>query len=415
MAGSLITEERIRRHAAPGRIEQGVYVHNLRRPSQDAGASFPRRGGAASEAVVRRYLDHAGVAINGPEPWDIQVSDERLYRRVLREKNLGLGNAYMDGWWDCERIDEFVCRILRAGIEASIKGSMALLLRLLPGVLFNLQSPSRSQIIAEHHYDLDNDLFLSFLDPYNQYSCAYFQETDDLAAAQEKKLDLICRKLNLNPGNRVLDIGAGWGGLSRYIALRRGCAVTAVNISGQQMRYAREFCRGLPVTFLEEDYRRIRGTFDKIVSIGMFEHVGSKNYRTFLEVVDRCLDAGGTFLLHTIGGNASRTTCDPWINRHIFPNGMLPSLAQIARAAEGLFVVEDLQNLGPHYDRTLMAWNERFQASWASLKERYDGRFKRMWEYYLLSCAGAFRARNIQLWQIVMTKPGTPQPSCRAV
>jgi len=353
------------------------------------------------------------VEINGPNPWDIRVHDERLYARVLREKNLGLGEAYMDGWWDCERIDEFICRVLRAGLDEAVPGSVAYLLRFFPSLVLNLQSKSRACIIAQRHYDRDNDLFLSFLDPYNQYSCAYFHETDDLAEAQRKKLDLICRKLDLRPGDRVLDIGGGWGGLARYMAERHGCTVTSVNISGEQVRYAREFCKDLPVTFVHADYRQIGGTFDKIISVGMFEHVGWRNYRDFMVVVHRCLKHDGIFLLQTIGGNESRVNCDPWITRYIFPNGMLPSLAQIGRAVEGLFVVEDWQNLGPHYDRTLMAWNENFQRAWARLMERYDNRFKRMWEYYLLSCAGAFRARSIQLWQIVLTKPGTVQPACR--
>ena len=226
---------------------------------------------------------------------------------------------------------------------------------------------------------------------------------------------MICRKLNLNASDRVLDIGCGWGGLAKYAAERFGCRVTGVNISREQLRSAREFCQDLPVRFEDRDYRTIEGCFDKIVSVGMFEHVGRKNYRAFMRTVHRCLRDDGAFLLHTIGGNTSRTGCDPWVTRYIFPNGMLPSTAQIARAAERLFVIEDWHNLGPHYDRTLMAWNANFQEAWPRLQAQYDARFKRMWEYYLLSCAGAFRARNIQIWQIAMTKygAGTRQPVCR--
>ncbi|OPY92815.1 MAG: Cyclopropane-fatty-acyl-phospholipid synthase [Syntrophaceae bacterium PtaU1.Bin231] len=377
--------------------------------------SRPRlfRGRGVARRIVEHVLAWAGVEIDGPNPWDIRVHDDRLYVRVLREKNLGLGEAYMDGWWDCERIDEFICRVLRAGLDGAFRGSAAYLLRFFPSLVLNLQSKSRAHIIAQRHYDRDNDLFLSFLDPYNQYSCAFFEGTDDLAEAQRKKLDLICRKLDLRPGDRVLDIGGGWGGLARYMAERHGCSVTSVNISGEQVRYARDFCRGLPVTVIRADYRRVEGAFDRIVSVGMFEHVGWRNYRIFMNSVHRCLKPEGVFLLQTIGGNESRVNCDPWITRYIFPNGMLPSIAQIGRAVEGLFVVEDWHNLGPHYDRTLMAWYENFQRAWNRLKERYDNRFKRMWEYYLLSCAGAFRARSIQLWQIVLTKPGTAQPACR--
>jgi cyclopropane-fatty-acyl-phospholipid synthase len=368
------------------------------------------------DQLIRRLADSAGITLNGPDPWDIQVNDDRWYARVYRDKNLGFGESYMDGWWDCERLDEMIYRVLRGSIDTELSVNLRDVIRFLPGVLFNLQSESRAQVIAEHHYDMGNDLFHSFLDPYNQYSCGYFEGTENLNLAQQNKLALIAEKLDLTDIDRVLDIGCGWGGLARYAAERHGCAVTAVNISQEQLRYAREFCAGLPVTFLDCDYRAINGRFDKIVSVGMFEHVGRKNYRTFFEVAHRCLEKDGIFMLHTIGSNQSQKgSSDPWITKYIFPNGSLPSIAQIAKAAEGLFVIEDLHNLGSHYDKTLMAWNDNFQNAWPGLDKRYDERFKRMWEYFLLSCAGAFRARNIQVWQVVMTKAktATPQPRCR--
>lgn len=367
-----------------------------------------------ADAVCDTF-EQAGITINGPEPWDIQVGIERWYARVWREQSLGLGESYMDGWWGCRRLDEMFYRLLRTGTEEKVKKSLRSLMLSLPAAFFNLQSRARSRMIAEHHYDIGNDLFFSFLDPYNQYSCGWFEGTRDLAEAQRKKLELICRKLNLTADDHLLDIGCGWGGLAKFAAEHTGCTVTAVNISREQLRYARAFCKGLPVHFVDRDYRLISGQYDKIVSVGMFEHVGRKNYRTFMKTVHRSLKDDGIFLLHTIGGNRSRIGCDPWITRYIFPNGMLPSIAQISRAVESLFVVEDWHNLGPHYDKTLMAWHDRFQHAWAGLQTRYDDRFKRMWDYYLLSCAGAFRARSIQLWQVVMTKSdvGTPQPNCR--
>jgi len=363
--------------------------------------------------MIQEMLARAGVSINGSNPWDIQVKDDRWYARVLREKNLGLGESYVDGWWDCGQLDEFICRVLRSGLDEKVKGDFKYLLRLLPGVLFNLQSRARSRMIAERHYDLDNELFLSFLDPYNQYSCAYFKDAEDLNQAQRNKLELICKKLSVARQDHVLDIGCGWGGFAKYTAERYGCTVTAVNLSQEQLRYAREFCSNLPVHFLDCDYRAIQGSFDKIVSVGMFEHVGGKNYKSFMKVVHRCLRANGIFLLHTIGSNVSQVNCDPWITKYIFPNAMLRSASQIDKSVEGLFVIDDWHNLGPHYDKTLMAWNENFQKAWPKFKDRHDIRFKRMWEYYLLSCAGAFRARSIQVWQIVMTKLGTAQPACR--
>lgn len=363
--------------------------------------------------IVEQIFSEVGIKVNGLAPWDVQVHDDRLYARLLRDGALGLGEAYMDGWWDCPRIDEFIYRLLIGNVEGKIKSNLRTLLSYLSARLFNLQSLRRARIAVKRHYDLGNDLFASFLDPYNQYSCAFFQETEALAEAQQKKLDLICRKLNLQPQDHVLDIGCGWGGFARYAVEHYGCTVTGINISEEQIRYAREYCKGLPVEILRQDYREVRGNFDKIASIGMFEHVGTKNYRTFMETVNRCLKDEGIFLLHTIGNNVSRINCDPWISRYIFPNGMLPSITLISAASENLFVIEDIHNLGPHYVKTLLSWNDRFQQGWLDLSNRYDGIFKRMWEYYLQSCAGAFYARHIQVWQITMTKAGTPQPLCR--
>ncbi|OPL11354.1 MAG: cyclopropane-fatty-acyl-phospholipid synthase [delta proteobacterium MLS_D] len=365
--------------------------------------------------VVEDLLAGTGVEIDGSRPWDIRVRDDRFYGRVLKDGSLGLGEAYMEGWWDCDQIDEFICRILRGKLQEKIRANIRTILFYIVARLCNLQSLSRAGIIARKHYDLGNELFFSFLDSRNQYSCGYFENTDDLEEAQEKKLELICRKLDLQPDDRLLDIGCGWGGLARYAAEQYGCSVTAVNISEEQIRHAREICKGLPVEVVATDYRRISGHYDKIVSVGMFEHVGRKNYREFMDVVSRSLNDDGVFLLHTIGGNLSRVNCDPWINRYIFPNGMLPSIAQIGKAAEGRFVVEDLHNMGPHYEKTLLCWYDRFQCARDRLPEKYDDVFKRMWEYYFLSCAGAFRARHIQVWQIAMTKTGAKQtPLLRA-
>lgn len=367
----------------------------------------------ASRKIIEHLLSETGVRINGSDPWDIQVLNDRFYTRLLKDGSLGLGESYMDGWWDCARIDEFICRLFKGKLKEKIRGNLQTFLFYLAARIFNLQSESRAHIIAGKHYDLGNDLFFSFLDPHHQYSCGYFENTDDLAEAQKKKLNLICHKIDLQPGDQVLDIGCGWGGFARYAAEHYGCIVTGVNISDEQVRYARNSCRDFPVKILKEDYRQIRGSFDKIVSVGMFEHVGYKNYRAFMEIVHRCLKVGGIFLLHTIGSNESEINNDPWIEQYIFPNGMLPSLAQISRAVENIFVIEDVHNLGPHYNKTLLSWHDGFQKAWGTLEKRYDTTFKRMWEFYLLSCAGAFCSRHNQVWQIVMTKTGTVQPPCR--
>ena len=363
--------------------------------------------------LLEDMLADIGIRINGDSPWDIRVNDERTYVQVLRNKNLGLGEAYMEGWWDCQQLDEFICRILKAGLDTQVKGRQLLRLKSLWALIFNLQSKLRSRIVAKQHYNLDNELFTAMLDQYVQYSCAYFDKTDDLNQAQLRKMELICRKLNISREDNVLDVGCGWGGLARYMAEHYNCRITAINIAEEQISYSRELCKNLPVEIKPLDYRDLTGSYDKIVSIGMLEHVGPKNYKTFMKAVHRCLKDDGVFLLQTIGSNETGVSDDPWISKYIFPNGKLPSIAQIGKAIEGLFVMEDWHNLAEHYEKTLLAWHKNFDKAWLHLKSKHDEKFRRMFEYYLLSCAGSFRARHIQLWQIVFTKYGTKQPVCR--
>jgi cyclopropane-fatty-acyl-phospholipid synthase len=365
------------------------------------------------ERTARELLALAGVEVNGGNPWDIQVRDSRFFPRVLDQGGLGLGESYMDRWWDCEQIDELICRILKADLSSRVGFSLKLVWPVVKSRFLNLQTRVGARKVAREHYDLGNDLFSAFLDPYKQYSCAYFNDGESLEQAQINKMRLIARKLDLRPGDQVLDIGFGWGGLAKFLAQNYNCSVTGVNISGEQVDFARSFCADADVNALLLDYREIEGEFDKIVSVGMFEHVGAKNYRKFMQVASDSLKDEGIFLLHTIGRNESSQDCEPWISKYIFPNSMLPSVAQISEAAEGLFMLEDLHNLGPHYEKTLLAWRQNFQKEWPNLRDRYGDRFKRMWEYYLLACAGAFRARDIQLWQIVLTKYGRRQPRCR--
>ena len=224
--------------------------------------------------------------------------------------------------------------------------------------LFNMQNKRLSKRVAQQHYDLDNDFYEKMLDPHMQYTCAYWKGVHTLAEAQEQKLELICRKLQLRKGDRILELGCGWGGFAQYAATKYGCSVVAYNISSEQVAYARRWCAGLPVEVIQGDYREATGEFDKVAAIGLCEHVGYKNYRTLMETVHRTLKPRGLFLLHTIGNNASVTTSDPWFDKYIFPGGMLPSVAQLSAAMDGLFVMEDWHNFGPDYDRTLMAWQD---------------------------------------------------------
>ena len=354
--------------------------------------------------IVQELLNKADIEINGSRPWDIRVSNPNLFKRVIQEGSLGLGESYMDGWWQCERLDIFFQRVLRAKLDQQLPHHFKDTLRVATARFTNLQSRKRAWIVGKEHYDLGNDLFSLMLDPYMQYSCAYWKSAETLEQAQEAKLKMICEKLQLAPGMSLLDIGCGWGGLAEYAARNYGVSVFGVTISTEQQKLAQKRCEGLDVTIKLQDYRDLNQQFDRIVSVGMFEHVGPKNYPTYFSVVARNLKPDGIFLLHTIGANKTDDNVDPWINKYIFPNGCLPSVRHIANTSEPHFVMEDWHNIGPDYDRTLMAWYERFLAAWPSLEDKYGERFKRMFTYYLNACAGAFRARDIQLWQVVFTR-----------
>jgi cyclopropane-fatty-acyl-phospholipid synthase len=352
-------------------------------------------------------FSRADIQINGRRPWDLQCHDEAAYNLIAGDISLGLGESYMDGMWDCEALDQFFDRALSAHQDQKVPISPVVLIDVAKARLLNRQNRKRSLEVAKVHYDIGNAFYEAMLDPYMQYTCAYWAgSAGDLASAQEAKLDLICRKLGLAPGEKILELGCGWGGFARYAAEHFGVEVVAYNISTAQVEWARNRCKGLPVEFRLQDYREATGAFDKVAAIGLCEHVGYKNYRSFLELAHGCLKPGGIFLLHTIGRNRSVNHLDAWMERYIFPGGMLPSAAQLGKAMDGLFVLEDWHSFGTDYDRTLMAWHENVERSWSRFSAEYGERFHRMWRYYLLSCAGAFRCRQIQLWQVVLSKEG---------
>lgn len=356
--------------------------------------------------IASEMLQSADIEVNGSRPFDIRVKNPHFFKRVLQEGSLGLGESYMDGWWECDRLDIFFQKVLRAGLENQLPHHIKDTLRVAAARLTNLQSKKRAWIVGREHYDLGNDLFSLMLDPYMQYSCGYWKDATTLKQAQEAKLKLICEKLQLKPGMTLLDIGCGWGGLAAYAAKHYGVSVEGVTISAEQQKLAQERCKDLDVKILLQDYRDLDSQYDRIVSVGMFEHVGPKNYQTYFNVVGRNLKPDGLFLLHTIGANETNMNVDPWINKYIFPNGCLPSIKHIATTSEGKFVMEDWHNIGADYDRTLMAWYERFVQNWPKLEHNYSQRFFRMFSYYLNACAGAFRARDIQLWQVVFSPRG---------
>ena len=346
------------------------------------------------------------IRIDGDRPWDIQVHNEEFYARALNQGTLGLGESYVDGWWDAEELDGFFFKLIRNDPGESIRKNWRTQATLVSQFVLNRQRWSKRYEVGEKHYDTGNDLFQIMLDKRMAYSCAYWKGAETLDEAQEAKLDLVCRKLQLEPGMKVLDIGCGWGSFSKFAAEKYGVSVVGINNSKEQAALGRELSQGLPVEIRLQDYREVTGTYDRVVSIGMFEHVGPKNYRTYMEVVDRCMADDGIFLLHTLGSNKFLRTPDLFTEKYIFPGGVLPTIRQISGSIEGLFTMEDWHNIGSHYDRTLLSWYENFNAGWEQLRPKYGDRFYRMWKYFLHTFAGASRARSNQVWQIAMMKKG---------
>lgn len=367
-----------------------------------------------SKKLIETLLAEADISINGSNPWDLHIKDDRFYHRVVKDGSLGLGESYMDGWWHCQALDQCIAKMLTAKLENRIRSNVTFALQALKTKWFNMQSRSRAAQVAEMHYNLDNTLYRHMLGRTMAYTCGYFKDTKALDIAQDQKFDLVCRKLNLTSDDHVLELGCGWGGFAAHAATHYGCKVVAVNISQAQVAHAKKEYKDLGITFHLCDWRdkntyNAKGVlFDKIVSIGMAEHVGYQNYGHWLNLVQAQLKNHGLFLLHTIGRNDSASACEPWTEKYIFPNGMLPSIKQLGQAMENGLVMEDWHNFGAYYDTTLMHWHKNFNDHWVTFKAKYDDTFYRMWTYYLLSCAGMFRARDAQLWQIVLSKNGTP-------
>ena len=379
----------------------------------------PKRTIASAVSSLRatelgtELLGRAGITVNGPAPWDLRLLDDRFFPRVFRDGTIAVGEGYMDGQWDAPAVDQVIEKFLRARVDVMIRDSWVGMAHVLKSRLLNMQGVRRAFEVGEQHYDIGNDLYQAMLCKRMVYTCGYFKGTEDLDEAQEAKLDLVCRKIGLQKGMRVLELGCGWGSFAKFAAENYGAHVTGLTVSKEQVALGTERCKGLPVELRLEDYRDAQGTYDAVVSIGIMEHVGHKNYRKYMEVADRCLEPGGIAFVHTIAGNLSRAGIEPFFHKYIFRNAQLPSIAQLGAAIEGLFVLEDLHNIGEHYDKTLMAWHANFEAAWPKLRAVYGDRFYRMWRYYLLCSAASFRSRFIQLYQIVLTKQGRAQPNCR--
>jgi cyclopropane-fatty-acyl-phospholipid synthase len=350
-------------------------------------------------------LARADIQIGGHRPWDMQIRKPEFFRRCLTHGTLGLGEAYVEGWWEVAQLDQFFERLGRSKLDESFVN----LPRRFAGIIAacrNLQGITRARRVAEQHYDLSNELYREMLGPRMVYTCGYWAHASDLDTAQEHKLDLVCRKLGLQPGMKILDIGCGWGSFAKFAAERYGVEVVGITISAAQVELARDMCRGLPVDIRLQDYREVNEQFDRVASLGMFEHVGRKNYPVYLDTVRKCLREDGLFLLHTIGRNDHGAGVDPWVTRYIFPNSEVPSLARLADSLSDRFVLEDLHNFGADYARTLLAWFDNFSTAWPRLSASLPEQFFRLWKYYLLQFAGVFRARRLQTWQLVLSPHG---------
>lgn len=369
----------------------------------------PRR----AQDVCRDLLASAGVTVGGDQPWDIQVHDDRLWSRVLRDGTLGAGEAYEEGWWDTPALDQFIDRVMRVRLGETLRENWMIVAHAVRARILNLQSITRSFDNGQRHYDIGNDLYEAMLGGRLLYTCAYWPNAKTLDEAQDAKLDLVCRKIGLKPGMRVLDLGCGWGGFAAFAAERYQVSVTGFTVAQEQVKWAHDHYPNLPIDIRLDDYRNATGTYDAVVSIGLMEHVGWKNYRSYMELADRLLAPGGVAFVHTIAANRPRAHIDPWFDKYIFPNAVLPTLARLTAAMEDIFVAEDVHNIGEDYDLTLMAWWNNFDAAWPTLRAKYGDAFYRRWKYYLLACAGAFRSRAQQLFQLVMTRPGTPAPRGR--
>lgn len=345
---------------------------------------------------------------------DIIVSNDEVFLDWMNRGMLAIGETYMAEQWtvaDDLTLDEILTRLMKLPSDKKRKAfkSWDSKLFAMAARVFNYQSPARAGIVGAHHYDLGNDFFKLWLDPYMQYSCAYWKDVDNLDAAQEQKLHLIAKKLKMEPGMTVLEIGCGWGGLACFFAKHYGVKVTGITISNEQLNGAREWAKREGVSHLTEfkyqDYREMEGEFDRVVSIAMLEAVGYKNMDHYYNVIKRNLKNGGLALVHSITANRStKTAHQRWILKYIFPNGFLPSVTQMCEFAEKKMIVEDVHNLGPDYNKTCMAWDERF---WEHVNNGTIVKsevFKRMWHYYLCYCASGFRARTLQLHQVVYSK-----------
>ena len=356
-------------------------------------------------------------------PIKLKLLDKSLHYKLLLYPDLFLGEAYSNGSAVIENgtLTEFLDIALKnvGRDETSIFSELLNKLRGTYRFLtnFNLVKKSRSNVA--HHYDISEDLYELFLDSKKQYSCAYFKnENDDLETAQTNKIKHIIKKLNLKPNQRILDIGSGWGSLANEIAIQSQCEVVGITLSENQLEYSKKKAKELnlenQVEFRLIDYRQLDEKFDRIVSVGMLEHVGRKFYKNYFNQVSNLLNDDGIALIHTIGSANPPRDPQPWITKYIFPGGYTPSLSEVAKPIENSgLVISDIEVLKMHYYHTLRHWRERFLGKKGRVLEMFDERFFRMWEFYLSSCEMTFKWGHQVVFQFQLTKKLTSIPTTR--
>ncbi len=361
------------------------------------------------EARVKSQLEPIGIQFSGDGDLAIRVKRPRFYKRAALQGSLGFGESYADGDWECDHLDKIVAHILRNSVGIGALPHLFLYLR---SALFNMQTVVRAKRVAMQHYDITTNVFEWMLDPYLQYTCGYWPGANTLELAQTQKMDLVIKKLGLEAGDHLLDIGCGWGGLARYASERYGIKTYGLSISHSQLEYAAQLCEGLDCEFRYGDYRHLEEIypqqFDAISIIGVTEHIGYKNYRSLYQVMRDRLKEDGLVLQHCITDMKSKKHTEPFTDKYIFPGGVVPSVAQLSEAMDSSFVLEDLHNFGADYDLTLMAWHRNLSSVKSKIINQpgLDERFYRVWEYYLLSCAALFRVRKAQLMQWVLSPKG---------
>jgi cyclopropane-fatty-acyl-phospholipid synthase len=372
---------------------------------------------------LRNAPNDIGAEVNADSSYNRQpvILPSQALANLRRGGVFGLGESFIRGEWDHPNLVQLMRAVFSSSSEIGAsysKYSLKFLGFFVLDLLRNAQIADGAYEVGRRHYDLGNDLFRAMLDRETMsYTCGYWRDADTIEQAQVAKIDLLCRKLSLAPGMRVLDIGCGWGNFAHYAAKRYGVSVVGLTVSKEQLAVARQRCVGLDVEILLEDYRNYYGKFDRVVSIEMIEAVGRRNMRGFFSMVSRCLkDKGGLFALQVISADTlSRTSAVPldhfilWLQKHIFPNGYIPNARHLTAPLQEGLVIEDLHNISYDYALTLNAWCRNFETSWEQLRERYGEAFRRKWLFYLNGCEALFRERMVQLYQIIYSKGGEPE------